>query len=132
MGCRDFVICSGCGQEVPLIAYRRHVREQCANRLVPCKNHPLGCPVMVRMQDRRTHEFVDSRREAQARTCLYMGGQGAHIFLVLSPIYFHGDSFQTFAVDAHVTFAAIFMVHLQLFACKLSLIYSRCLYLQGL
>jgi hypothetical protein len=37
---------------------------------------------MVRLQDRHKHEFVDSRREAQTRTCLYMGGQGVHMYLV--------------------------------------------------
>jgi hypothetical protein len=60
----------------------RHVRERCVNRLVPCKNAHLGCRVLVRLLEKHKHEFVDGRRSAQIRTCLYMGGQGVHIHLV--------------------------------------------------
>jgi hypothetical protein len=49
---------------------------------VPCKNAHLGCRVLVRLLEKHKHEFVDGRRSAQIRTCLYMGGQGVHIHLV--------------------------------------------------
>ena len=45
----------------------------------PCKNHYLGCRVMVRPSTRAQHEDVEA--EAHARSCLYLGGQGAHLLL---------------------------------------------------
>jgi hypothetical protein len=56
---------------------RKHDREHCTNRKVPCRNHPLGCAVMVRMKDRALHEHVDNERAV--RTALYMSGHGAHL-----------------------------------------------------
>jgi hypothetical protein len=79
---RDLFLCAGCGQEVPLPRYRRHQREQCINRKMPCKNCDLGCRVMLRPSEREKHEFIDGNKDAQMRSCLYLGGQGAHMLLV--------------------------------------------------
>ena len=79
---KELFLCPGCGDEVPMARYRRHQKELCADRKLPCKNHGVGCRVMVRKRDRDQHEFVDGRAEARIRSCLYLGGQGTHILLV--------------------------------------------------
>jgi hypothetical protein len=79
---RDFFICPGCGAEVAAIQYRKHQRSQCPNRKVHCKNHYLGCRVMLRPSMRAIHEIVSD--DAHQRSCLYLGGQGTHISLVSS------------------------------------------------
>jgi hypothetical protein len=56
---------------------RKHERELCSNRRVHCRNHPLGCNVMVRLKERAQHERVDGTRAE--RTALYMPGHGAHM-----------------------------------------------------
>ena len=71
---RDCFICPGCGEEVAVARYRRHQKEHCVNRKSPCKNHYLGCRVMVRPSTRARHEDVEI--DAHARSCLYLGGQG--------------------------------------------------------
>ena len=58
---------------------RKHERELCANRRVRCRNHPLGCQVMVRLRERHHHERVDGNKAV--RTALYMGSHGAHLAL---------------------------------------------------
>ena len=71
---RDCFICPGCGEEVAVARYRRHQKDHCVNRKSPCKNHYLGCRVMVRPSTRARHEDVEI--DAHARSCLYLGGQG--------------------------------------------------------
>lgn len=78
---KEMFICPGCGDEVPMARYRRHQQELCVDRKLPCKNHGVGCRVMVRKRNREQHEFVDGR-VARIRSCLYLGGQGTHILLV--------------------------------------------------
>ena len=76
---RDCFICPGCGEEVAVAQYRRHQKEHCVNRKRPCKNHYLGCRVMVRPSTRARHEDVEI--DAHARSCLYLGGQGGSFSL---------------------------------------------------
>jgi len=56
---------------------RKHERELCGNRRVHCRNHALGCGVMVRMKDRALHEYVDGNKAV--RTALYLPSHGAHL-----------------------------------------------------
>jgi hypothetical protein len=62
-----------------LMDLRKHERELCSNRRVHCRNHALGCPVMVRLRDRAQHERVDGARAL--RPALYLPGHGAHLSL---------------------------------------------------
>lgn len=62
---------------VPLIYLRKHERELCSNRRVRCRNHALGCGVMVRLKDRAQHERVDTSKAV--RSALYLPGHGAHL-----------------------------------------------------
>lgn len=76
---RETVQCPGCGLMVALMDFRRHEVELCANRKVHCRNHALGCCVMVRLKERNLHEVVDGRK--YTRNCLHLNGQGAHLVL---------------------------------------------------
>ena len=60
-----------------LMQLRKHEKELCANRRVHCRNHPLGCTVMVRLRERAQHERVDTQKAV--RTALYMPSHGAHL-----------------------------------------------------
>jgi hypothetical protein len=53
------VACPNCGEPVVLMNLNKHLVNTCINRKVPCRNWELGCPAMVRMRDRATHEKVD-------------------------------------------------------------------------
>jgi hypothetical protein len=70
---RELVMCSGCGEMVQLLYLKRHERELCANRKVPCRNQCVGCNVMVRLKERGLHESVFQGR--QTRSCLYLSGE---------------------------------------------------------
>lgn len=69
--------CPACGELVPLMYLRKHERELCGNRRVHCRNHALGCGVMVRMKDRALHEQVDGSKAV--RSALYLPSHGAHL-----------------------------------------------------
>ncbi len=56
---------------------RKHERELCPNRRVPCRNHALGCTVMVRLRERALHELVDGNKAL--RPALYLPSHGAHL-----------------------------------------------------
>mgnify|MGYP001810524099 CR=1 FL=1 len=56
--------------------WRKHEHEDCENRLVPCKNHNIGCQVMVPKRERALHEHL---QEDYARHCLYMSGHGTYL-----------------------------------------------------
>lgn len=71
------VVCTGCGKSVPLKDFRKHDREYCENKYVPCRNHILGCQVMVRARDRAKHEYVDG--SFKQRACLYLAGGDTHL-----------------------------------------------------
>ena len=73
----ELVKCPGCGEQVPLMSLRKHERELCVNRRVHCRNHPLGCNVMVRLKDRALHEQVDDSKAL--RSALFMPSHGAHL-----------------------------------------------------
>lgn len=66
------VECPGCGEVVELLKLPRHQREDCENRLVPCKNFEYGCSCMVRVRDRARHE--DASALLRPRPCLWFGG----------------------------------------------------------
>ena len=66
------VTCTGCAEKIPLMYLRKHETEDCPNRKVPCRNHLLGCPVMVRIKDRKHHEDVDN--SIKPRSCLFFDG----------------------------------------------------------
>ena len=75
---REKVQCPACGHKIPLLQLKQHELEKCRNRKVPCRNHALGCRVMVRLSERHLHEkVVGSGR--QVRCALYLGGHGAHL-----------------------------------------------------
>ena len=69
--------CPACGELVPLMYLRKHERELCGNRRVRCRNHALGCGVMVRLKDRALHEHVDGNKAV--RSALYLPSHGAHL-----------------------------------------------------
>lgn len=73
---QELVQCSTCGEMVSLAHWRRHERELCPNRLVPCRNHHLGCPCMIPMRERHLHEHIDEQYE---RFTLFMPGHGSHL-----------------------------------------------------
>lgn len=79
MWATELMKCPGCGEVVALMDLKKHERELCVNRRVPCRNHPLGCPVMVRLKDRALHERVDGIKAV--RPALYLPGHGAHLAL---------------------------------------------------
>ena len=58
---REPITCVGCGLDIPLKDIRKHDNDYCANRYVPCRNWALGCQVMVRLQERAKHEYVDGK-----------------------------------------------------------------------
>lgn len=74
---REEVVCSGCGELVPILFLKRHESELCENRRVHCRNHALGCNVMVRMRERSLHELVDGRK--QTRSSFYTVGHGVNL-----------------------------------------------------
>ncbi len=77
--CKDrleHVMCSTCGEQVQLCYFRQHNREKCPNRLVPCRNHHLGCPILVPLRERHLHEHVDENYE---RYSVYFPGHGAYL-----------------------------------------------------
>jgi DNA-directed RNA polymerase subunit M/transcription elongation factor TFIIS len=78
-----YVQCSTCGYQVELRNWQKHERELCENRLVPCKNHSLGCNVMVPLTERNLHELID---ESYERYCLYVSGHGSYIHIQESDI----------------------------------------------
>ena len=53
---RVAVECPGCGAIMAMRLLPKHMRDECENRKVPCKNFAFGCPCMVRVRDRGTHE----------------------------------------------------------------------------
>jgi hypothetical protein len=73
----ELVQCPGCGENFPLGKLSKHEREECLNRKVPCRNAILGCPVMVRLKDRKLHEDVHS--SIRPRSCLYFNGSDTHV-----------------------------------------------------
>ena len=79
---KELFLCPGCSLEIPMTRYKRHQKDSCINRKVPCKNCKLGCRVMVRPNERERHEFVDSSAGGGVRSCLYLAGQGSHLLLV--------------------------------------------------
>ncbi|CAN0021419.1 unnamed protein product, partial [Ectocarpus fasciculatus] len=76
---RELVLCAGCGEPQPLMFLKKHEQTECANRLVPCRNWHLGCPVQVRVKERHLHEDVTI--DNTLRSCLYFGGGGARMSL---------------------------------------------------
>lgn len=74
---REPIQCPNCGQIMQLYELRKHERESCPNRLVPCRNHHLGCNVRVRLGERHQHELVDGQKHA--RIALYLRGHGSHL-----------------------------------------------------
>lgn len=75
---KEFVHCSTCGEEVQLCYFRQHNREKCPNRLVPCRNHHLGCAVLVPLRERHLHEQID---EGYERFSTYFPGHGSYMLL---------------------------------------------------
>lgn len=73
------ILCPACGEFVALLYLRKHEKELCKNRKVHCRNHPLGCNVMVRLSERMLHEYVDGSKAV--RSALYMTSHGAHLAL---------------------------------------------------
>jgi hypothetical protein len=67
------VMCSTCGEQVELRHLRQHDIEKCPNRLVHCRNHHLGCPVMVPLRERHLHEQINENYE---RFCMFFPGHG--------------------------------------------------------
>ena len=76
---RELVLCPGCGEPQPLMFLKKHEQTECANRLVPCRNWHLGCPVQVRVKERHLHEDVTI--DNTLRSCLYFGGGSARMNL---------------------------------------------------
>jgi hypothetical protein len=66
------VKCTGCAEMVPLMYLQKHEQEECKNRKVPCRNHLLGCEVLVRLKDRKNHEDVSN--SIKPRSCLFFDG----------------------------------------------------------
>lgn len=79
----EYIQCSTCGYQVELRNWKKHERELCENRLVQCKNHVLGCSVMVPMSERDLHELIDENYE---RFCLYFSGHGSYVHVLESDI----------------------------------------------
>lgn len=73
----ELMKCPACGELVPLMYLRKHERELCGNRRVHCRNHALGCGVMVRVKDRALHEQVDGSKAV--RSALYLPSHGTHL-----------------------------------------------------
>eukprot|EP01038_Epipyxis_sp_PR26KG_P012538 gene12538-16816_t len=75
---QECVTCPLCGNNtIPLMDLKRHESELCENRKVHCRNHALGCHVMVNLKERSLHEHVDGKK--YVRNCLYMNGHGTHL-----------------------------------------------------
>lgn len=77
------VQCSTCGYQVELRLWKRHERELCENRLVPCKNSHLGCSTLVPLNERHLHESID---ESYERCCIYFSGHGSFMKIEESDI----------------------------------------------
>lgn len=75
----ELVQCPACGEHIPLLQLRKHERNLCINRRVPCRNQAVGCNVMVRLGERALHEHVDGSK--QTRSTLYMASHGACLSL---------------------------------------------------
>ena len=81
----EFILCSTCGYQLELRMWRKHEQELCENRLVPCKNEHLGCPVLVPLNERHLHESIN---EAYERHCLYLSGHGCCLHVDESDILY--------------------------------------------
>jgi hypothetical protein len=73
------VECPNCGEPVVQMWLAKHLVSTCINRKVPCRNWELGCPAMVRLRDRATHETVDHL--LKPRPCLKFTGNTGYIDL---------------------------------------------------
>ncbi len=80
---KEYIQCATCGYQVELSKFRKHERELCENRLVPCRNHHLGCSVLVPANEREIHEKIAENYE---RFCLYFSGHGSYIHIQESDI----------------------------------------------
>mmetsp|Transcript_24423 Transcript_24423/g.41370 ORF Transcript_24423/g.41370 Transcript_24423/m.41370 type:complete len:1190 (-) Transcript_24423:209-3778(-) len=76
---REQMQCSGCGDLFELQYLSHHERTSCPNRKVPCRNHALGCQVIVRLKDRKAHEDVTSG--VKPRPCLFFDGQDTRMMI---------------------------------------------------
>jgi hypothetical protein len=76
---RQEVRCPGCGDTYELQYLRQHENTTCPNRKVPCRNHALGCEVVVRLKDRKDHEDVTNG--VKPRPCLFFDGQDTRLLL---------------------------------------------------
>jgi hypothetical protein len=76
---REQVKCPGCGDLYELQYLRQHEKASCPNRRVPCRNHALGCQVIVRLKDRKDHEDVS--QGVKPRPCLYFDGQDTRMMI---------------------------------------------------
>jgi len=71
------VECPNCGTPVVRMWLQKHLVNSCMNRKVPCRNWELGCPTMVRLRDRATHEQVEHL--LKPRPCLKFTGNAGYI-----------------------------------------------------
>ena len=76
---REEVKCPGCGDLIELQYLRHHENTACPNRKVPCRNHALGCNVVVRLKDRQDHENVNNG--VKPRPCLFFDGQDTRMLV---------------------------------------------------
>lgn len=85
----ETIMCSACGESIVLCKWRKHTNEDCPNRLVPCRNHHLGCPCLIPLRERNLHENVS---ENYARYSLYFPGHGSHMVINETDIDSHWTS----------------------------------------
>lgn len=76
---REEVKCPGCGDLFELQYLRQHESTECPNRKVACRNHALGCNVVVRLKDRKDHEDVNNG--VKPRPCLFFDGQDTRMLI---------------------------------------------------
>ena len=73
------VACPNCGEPVVAMWLTKHINTTCPNRKVPCRNWELGCPAMIRLRDRATHETVEHL--LKPRPCLRWTGNAGYVEL---------------------------------------------------
>ncbi|GMH56465.1 hypothetical protein TL16_g02140 [Triparma laevis f. inornata] len=73
------VPCPNCGEFIVQMFLNKHINTVCVNRKVPCRNWELGCPAMIRLRDRATHENVEHL--LKPRPCIRWTGNAGFVEL---------------------------------------------------
>lgn len=109
---KELVQCSTCGEQVQLCYFRQHNKEKCPNRLVPCRNHHLGCAVLVPLRERHLHEHID---EGYERFSSYFPGHGSHLLLEETDVVAPWTAeFWIYRPPAHVRHFIVKLLHFTL------------------